>query len=142
MNYFLYITQPGYMQVRTVDVVTYLPGDLPCLTPAHSAIFVLPPESDFDFLFSLVGTEYTGDEVGVVEMEESALRSKLAVPAETVPAEPTAVEPAAVEPNWSSMTKAEIAAYCQDTFGETMDTSQLKDTLIAQAHELWLIANS
>jgi hypothetical protein len=54
----------------------------------------------------------------------------------------TTTEPAPVEPTWSAMTKAEIAAYCQDTFGETLDTSQLKDELIARAHELWVVAYS
>jgi hypothetical protein len=57
-------------------------------------------------------------------------------------AAPAVSEPAPVEPEWSAMTKAEIAAYCQDTFGETLDTNQLKDELIARAHELWVIANS
>jgi hypothetical protein len=63
-------------------------------------------------------------------------------PTEPEPSAPVASEPQAVEPEWSAMTKAEIATYCQDTFGETLDTSKLKDELIARAHELWLIANS
>jgi hypothetical protein len=142
VNFYLFITQAGFSQVRVVDFIAHLLGPVPALTSFHSAILVLPPESDPIYLFSLVGTEYTGNEVGVVEMEESALRSKLAVPVEKVEAEPAAVQPLAVEPNWSAMTKAEIAAYCQDTFGETLDTNQLKDELIARAHELWLIANS
>jgi hypothetical protein len=142
VNFYLYITQAGFSRVRVVDFVAHLPGPAPALTDFHSAILVLPPDADFFFLFSLVGARYTGDEVGVVEMSESALSSKLAVPVETVQAEPAAVEPVAVEPNWSAMTKAEIAAYCQDNFGETLDTNQLKDAMIAQAHDLWVIAYS
>ncbi len=63
-------------------------------------------------------------------------------PAEPEPSAPAASEPEAVEPDWSAMTKAQIEAYCLENFGENLDTSQLKDTMIAQAHELWVIAYS
>jgi hypothetical protein len=99
--------------------------------------------------------EWTGEEwqlTKVVPPPEPTFKEKLSrlgITIEDLKAElglaaaaPAVSEPAPVEPEWSAMTKAEIAAYCQDTFGETLDTNQLKDELIARAHELWVIANS
>ena len=100
---------------------------------------------------TLVGHKYLGSvSTGVTVLGDDYLTRFEAPPAfgcwwdgkEWVTPEAAPSEPAPVEPTWSAMTKAEIAAYCQDNFGETLDTNQLKDAMIAQAHDLWVIAYS
>jgi hypothetical protein len=95
-------------------------------TPAPYVPPEMPPEPTVKEKLATVG----------ITIEDLKVELGLASPA------PAAAEPPPVEPEWSSMTKADIAAYCQDNFGETLDTNQLKDELIARARELWAIAYS
>jgi hypothetical protein len=85
---------------------------------------------------------HTTVEEYATEAAQHARLVELGIDPTPAPEPAVTTEAAAVEPDWSAMTKSEIATYCQDTFGETLDTSKLKDELIARAHELWLIANS
>lgn len=115
--------------------------------------FIPPDPANTDYQAFLAWVAEGNEPLPYIEPEklpEPSFKDKLAAVGITIEdlkvelglaeAAPAVSEPAPVEPTWSAMTKAEIAAYCQDTFGETLDTSQLKDELIARAHELWVVA--
>jgi hypothetical protein len=125
--------------VKTTLFIWYADGD------SAQWVQASPPMPSPQVMLEPGMTETVSAMTARIEALESLLLAKgLMEPLadEPQPTEPALAEPAAVEPTWASMTKAEIAAYCQDTFAETLDTNKLKDELIAKAHELWLIAHS
>jgi hypothetical protein len=125
--------------VRTTLFIWYADGD------SAQWVQASPPMPSQQVMLEPGITETVSAMTARIEALESLLVAKgLMEPLadEPQPTEPALADPVAVEPAWSAMTKAEIAAYCQDAFGETLDTHKLKDELIAKAHELWLIAYS
>jgi hypothetical protein len=78
MHYYLHLTHESTDEPRRIQVLTYTPEPISVLPPDYSAILVLPGNLDHEYASSLLGQQYTGDEVGVVELTESALRQKLA----------------------------------------------------------------
>ena len=62
-------------------------------------------------------------------------------PAQTAePVKAIEEKPLAAEPNWFDMRKAEIVAYCEHEFGETLDRSKTKINLVEEASLLWEMA--
>jgi hypothetical protein len=86
MHYYLHLTHESTDEPRRIQVLTYTPEPAPALSPDYSAILVLPGNLDHEYASSLLGQQYTGDEVGVVELTESALQQKLLAPTEPAPA--------------------------------------------------------
>jgi hypothetical protein len=78
MQFYLHLTQANPGEPRRIQVVTYTPESASVLPSDYSAILILSGDSDQEYLFSLLGLEYAGEEMGIVEITESALRQKLA----------------------------------------------------------------
>ncbi len=76
MHFYLHLTHESTDEPRRIHVITYSPESVLVLSPEYSAILVLPGDSDQEYVFSLLGLEYSGGEVGVVEITESTLRQK------------------------------------------------------------------
>jgi hypothetical protein len=77
MQFYLHLTQANLGEPRRIQVVTYTPESVSLLPSDYSAILILSGDSDQEYLFSLLGLEYAGEEMGIVEITESALRQKM-----------------------------------------------------------------